>query len=173
MNPRLTGLSSINAINPTHALLLTVVFASLILSVTSLALRSYAQVNTSSNDDLSSAIKSAILADPRSDSLSSAQITAMVDSLTKQASAQGMKARDLMWRPLLAHSMAPATAVAEAENDCGNLPAPLCTFNKSLGLNGSDVTFFVWLGVALTIILALIAGALEVRHWRKTRSEMP
>ncbi|MCI0557822.1 MAG: hypothetical protein MN733_04955 [Nitrososphaera sp.] len=143
----------------------------LFLSAVPLMFRGYAQMSVSQTADLRMAVHDAIIADPRSDYLSSAQITAIVDVLTQKAAAQGMTAHDLSWRPLLARAMAPADRVAASQADCGSVPPVFCSFNKAFGFSGSDPTLLIWVGVALTILLALIAGILEIRHYRRTRLE--
>jgi hypothetical protein len=174
MNPRLIGRSPFAATNNTRTLFVGVLFMTMcVLFASQFGLRSYAQENTSNSDDLSTVIKAAILADPRANGLSSEHIDAMVAVLTQHASAQGMSAHDLLWRPLLARTIESVTTVATAQDDCGTVPASLCIVKKSLGLNGSGVTLFVWGGVALTLLIAIIAGILEIRHWRNTHTGTP
>ena len=54
--------------------------------------------NTPSND-LSATVRAAILKDPRAQSMSSAQIDAMVSALTTQAQAKGLTAQTVAYTP--------------------------------------------------------------------------
>ncbi|MBI2030525.1 hypothetical protein HYT05_02795, partial [Candidatus Kaiserbacteria bacterium] len=116
-----------------------------------------------------STVKSAILSDPRSQSLSSEEVNAISLALTQQAEAQGMTQHDLLWRPALAHTVAPLDEVAYTGNECGKVPTVLCGVNRSLGLPGSDMTIVVMLSVLLVLILAATAGYLELQHRNKMR----
>lgn len=128
-----------------------------------------AQSDLSLRGDLNSTVKSAILSDPRSQSLSSEEVNAIAYALTQQAEAQGMTQHDLLWRPALAHTVAPLDEVAYTGNECGKVPTVLCGVNRSLGLPGSDMTIVVMLSVLLVLILAATAGYLELQHRNKMR----
>lgn len=128
-----------------------------------------AQSDLSLRGDLNSTVKSAILSDPRSQSLSSEEVNAISLALTQQAEAQGMTQHDLLWRPALAHTVAPLDEAAYTGNDCGKVPTVLCGVNRSLGLPGSDMTIVVMLSVLLVLILTATAGYLELQHRNKMR----
>ncbi|MBI2030251.1 hypothetical protein HYT05_01370 [Candidatus Kaiserbacteria bacterium] len=128
-----------------------------------------AQNDTSLRGDMNIAIKSAILSDPRSQSLSLEEINVISLALTQQAQAQGMTQHDLLWRPALAHTVAPLDEAAYTGNDCGKVPTVLCGVNRSIGLPGSDMTIVVMLSVLLVLILAATAGYLELQHRNKMR----
>jgi len=127
----------------------------------------HAQATVSTQSDMNATIKNALLTDPRAQALTPAQINAISLSLAKQAQVQGMTPHDLLWRPVLVHTLAPD--VAGVQNTCGIVPGPICAFNKSVGLSGSDMTIMTLLGVVMVLILALTAGYLELRHRNKIR----
>ena len=54
---------------------------------------------TGSQADLQAQIRTAITTDPRSASMSQAQLDALVNALAGKASQQGMTAQDIVWRP--------------------------------------------------------------------------
>ena len=70
----------------------------LIFLSTVLPMFAYAQANTQSGD-LSATVRAAILKDPRAQSMSSAQIDAMVSALTTQAQAKGLTAQTVAYTP--------------------------------------------------------------------------
>jgi hypothetical protein len=133
----------------------------------------HAQSGTNLQGDMGMAIKSAILSDPRSQSLSSEEINAIAYALTQQAQAQGMTQHDLLWRPALAHTVAPLDEAAYTGNDCGKVPTVLCGVNRSLGLPGSDMTIVVMLSVLLVLILAATAGYLELQYRNRLSAQAP
>lgn len=148
-----------------YGFFLTIVILTFLLAV---PLYLYAQVNTSGPNDFSATIKSALLSDPRARSLSPDQLSALVYALMQQATAQGMTRHDILWRPVLAHTI---TLGEPAVADTCGIPAPLCALNRSLGFSGSDLTIPVSLGVLAAIILALLAGYLELQHRNRLRVE--
>jgi hypothetical protein len=155
----------------TSARLSLAALATLVLAMMLIAAPWYAraQSDTSLRGDMNATVKSAILSDPRSQSLSSEEINVIALALTQQAQAQGMTQHDLLWRPALAHTVAPLDEAAYTGNDCGKVPTVLCGVNRSLGLPGSDMTIVVMLSVLLVLILAATAGYLELQHRNKMR----
>jgi len=129
----------------------------------------HAQADISARGDLAIAVKNAILSDPRSANLSPEQINTMAYALTEKASAQSITPHDLYWRPTLAHTIMVADSAVSARNNCGKVPAFMCALNKTLGFSGADMTILILLGVLIMLILAVIAGYLELEHRGRIR----
>lgn len=132
----------------------------------------FAQADITARGDLSVAIRNAIMSDPRAQNLSLEEVAALTYALTEKAVAQGITQHDLYWRPMLAHTVSAADEAAAARNYCGSVPEPLCSFNKYLGLSGSDMTVPIALAVLVILILALAAGFLELQHRNRLRAEV-
>jgi hypothetical protein len=122
--------------------------------VCSFALPLFARAQT----DLQSTIRAAIVSDPRSAQMSSAQVDAMVAALSQSAQKQGMTPADIMWRP-----QTPETR--PLADTCGPYPAFLCLLNTSFGLSGPDDMIPLWL--AICSLLFLLVNAL-LRHHERT-----
>lgn len=171
----MVGMSSqirVSTVPSFQMVLYTVFFLALILIFcTIIPTRIHAQSSVSPRGDLSLTIRDVILADPRSASLSSGEIDAMVSKLTAQASAQGITQHDLLWRPTLTHATSP-DGVNTPVNSCGATPASLCAINRVFGFNGSDTTLLILLGVLGVLILALVAGYLELQHRNNQRIQV-
>jgi hypothetical protein len=104
-------------------------------------------------------IRAAILSDPRSKTMTDAEVGTMVLALTRQAQSVGMTAEDIVWRPTEA-------APAGSESTCDGL---LCSLNHAFGFDGSDYTIPIWLGASALMLIFLIAGILELRHVHRKR----
>lgn len=128
-----------------------------------------AQSDITARGNLAIAVKNAILSDPRSANLSQAEINSVAYALTEKATAQGITPHDLYWRPTLAHTIAAAAEAAAARDSCGSAPSWLCAFNRGLGLSGSDMIVPVLFGVLIMLVLALVAGYLELLHRNRLR----
>ncbi len=102
---------------------------------------------------LSEAIRAEIMKDPRSASIPSAQVDAMVASLAQAAQAQGVTESDITWRPVEAGEDAvPA--------ECGFL----CSVNAIFGFSGDDYTIPIGLGITSAILILFISLMLHRHH---------
>jgi hypothetical protein len=125
----------------------------IVLSVPFLA---YAQ---SSNAELRAGIRAEIVKDPRTSSMSEAEIDAMVEALTAGAEAEGIESGSFSAQP---SSFAP-TAEPEA-SACGSMPAFLCRINQTLGFDGSNAL--------IPIALLAISGLLAFLLWELKRHSL-
>lgn len=117
------------------------------------------RAQTAPPSDLRSVIRAQLLSDPRTASLSSDQLDAMVSLLAQQAQKQGITAQDITWRP---QAPAPASAPrAPAESCAGNFT---CVMDEAFGFIGPDTTIPFALGAAS---MGLIWITAEMLHRRK------
>ncbi len=129
------------------------VLASMLIVFASLLGASFVSAQTS-DEALSQTIRAAILSDPRSQTMTEAEVDAMVIALSRQAESVGMTSDDILWRPTDAVGAADGAA-------CEGF---LCALNHAFGFDGSDYTIPVWLGASALMLIFLIAGILEYRH---------
>ena len=120
----------------------------------------HAQTSTSS--ELSSTIRAQLLSDPRSATLSEAQLSAMVDLLSQEAQKQGLSAQDIEWHPN------PSTLGGEG-TDQASSPAPVCDgsftclMDEAFGFVGPDTTIPFFLGMSSMGLIWILAEMLH-RH---------
>jgi hypothetical protein len=107
--------------------------------------------------DLDTTIRAALSSDPRTATMSQAQIDAMVAALSQRAQQQGLTPGDITWRPLPTSSTAPTSV-------CAGFPAYLCTINTAFGFQGPDYFIPIWL--AACALLFLLINALQAHHRR-------
>jgi hypothetical protein len=110
--------------------------------------------------DLSATIRAELLSDPRTSSLSAAQLDAMVSLLTQQAQAQGITAEDITWRPQT-FSNADVAPVAAPESCAGNFT---CVMDEAFGFIGPDILIPFALGAASMGLIWILA---EMIHRKK------
>lgn len=134
------------------------VAAVVVLTAIVLPFLTHAQIATSS--ELQATVRAELLSDPRTSSLSSAQLDAMVSLLTEQAQAQGITAHDIMWRPQT-FSNSGATVAAQQESCAGNFT---CVMDEAFGFIGPDTLIPFSLGLASMGLIWIIA---EMIHRRK------
>lgn len=111
--------------------------------------------------DLSQSIRAALASDPRTNSMTEAQINAMVAALSQGAAQQGMTAQDVSWKPIPTQGGA-----ALAQSACGGFPSYLCSMSEAFGFTGPDSIFAIWLGVSALLLMFIIGALLEYRHFR-------
>lgn len=128
-------------------------FALITLLMLSMPLFVRAQAN-----DLQTSIRTALLRDPRTASLTASQVDAMVQLLAGEATARGITAQDVDWRPRTTETAFVSTE--EGISSCGSLPRVLCTLNTAFGFSGSDPTIAVGLGITSGILVLLIGAML-------------
>ena len=107
--------------------------------------------------DLNATIRAALYGDPRTATMSQAQIDAMVSALSQRAQQKGLTPSDITWRPL-------PTSGTTAANSCAGFPVYLCTINDAFGFEGPDYFIPIWL--AACALLFLIINALQAHHRR-------
>lgn len=113
-------------------------------------------------------IRSAILSDPRSASMTPTEVDAMVAALTRQAESVGMTAEDIVWRPVEEQS-------GSAQGNAQGTPCEgfLCSLNNAFGFDGSDYTIPVMLGASALMLIFIIAAILEYRHIHRKKLANP
>ncbi len=138
-----------------HSLTLTV--AALLVAVLALLLPHAVRAQAASSD-LQATIRAELLSDPRTASLSQAQLDAMVSLLAQEAQKKGITASDITWRPQ--PSVAPGPAVPP-ESCAGNFT---CVMDEAFGFIGPDATIPFFLGMASMGLIWILA---EMMHRRK------
>jgi hypothetical protein len=102
---------------------------------------------------LSQAIRAEILKDPRSASIPSAQVDAMVASLAQAAAQQGVTESDITWRPVEAGQDG-------TQGACGFF----CSINEIFGFGGNDYTIPVGLGITSALLILFISMMFHRHH---------
>src|SRR3989338_6309367 len=105
--------------------------------------------------ELHATIRAAILSDPRTAEMSEAEIEAMVAALSDEATAQGVTAYDIVWRP---------QTEEEGAASCNSMPQFFCTLNEAFGFDGSDIAIPIGLGITAAVLLFVIGSILLHRH---------
>lgn len=142
-----------------------VVAALLLLSV---ACTAPALVRAHADDEnLHTSIRAALLSDPRTASLSAAEIDLMVDVLSEEAGKQGITQSAIEWRPYTEASPAGASSA------CGSIPAFLCALNTAFGFDGSDPTIAIGLGITSALLIVIIATMLEMKRRHAAQAAPP
>ena len=118
-------------------------------------------VHAASDTQLSSMIRAQLLSDPRTSSLSSAELNAMVELLTNAAQKEGLSASDIEWHPA---SGAQAEGTEGATPACEGIPTLSCMFDEAFGFVGPDTTIPFILGVAS---MGLVWVCAEMLHRRR------
>lgn len=112
--------------------------------------------------DLQTSVRAALASDPRTNSMSEAQIDAMVAALSQGAAQQGMTAQDISWKPIPTQG----GAALATQGNCGGFPSYLCSMSEAFGFTGPDSIFAIWLGVSALLLMFIIGTLLEYRHFR-------
>lgn len=115
----------------------------------------------SADAGLQTAIRQALLTDPRTAALSAAQIDAMVLILAGEAQKRGLSARDIEWHPQTYGASAEGDASAQS---CGSIPGFLCALNTAFGFEGSDPTIAMGLGITSALLILIIGLMLEMKR---------
>ena len=115
--------------------------------------------------DLSATIRAAIFSDPRTAAMSEEDIDAMVAALARGAEAQGMTSQDILWRPQ-AFQAATEEETGALPEPCVGMPVFFCNLNNAFGLDGSDVTMPITLGVVAALLLFVIGSMLHYTFGR-------
>ncbi len=111
--------------------------------------------------DLRATIRAELLSDPRTSSLSEAQIDALVNLLADEAEKQGITSEDIQWRPQSTERFV-ATGSAAPQAECAE--GLLCTMTEAFGFIGADTTIPFTLGAASMALVWLLAEMLHRRR---------
>ena len=114
--------------------------------------------------DLGSTIRTQIMSDPRSASLTQAQVDEMVTILTQAAQAQGVSASDITWRPKDPATFA-VTTMQQAYDVCQGTPAPFCAIDLAFGFLGPDDFIAYMLGLASMGLIWILAETMHRREF--------
>ena len=115
------------------------------------------------SSDLRATIRAELLSDPRTSSLSEAQIDALVGLLAEEAEKQGITSQDIQWRPESTERfVATESAAPQEAAECGG--GFLCTMSEAFGFVGADTTIPFTLGAASMALVWLLA---EMIHRRR------
>ncbi|MDO8576067.1 MAG: hypothetical protein Q7R90_02000 [bacterium] len=116
--------------------------------------------NTSA--DLRATIRAELLSDPRTSSLSDAQIDALVSLLADEAEKQGVTSQDIQWRPQSSERFVATESAAPQAPECAG--GFLCTMTEAFGFVGADTTIPFTLGAASMGLVWILA---EMIHRRR------
>lgn len=100
--------------------------------------------------ELSAAIRTAIMQDPRASHMTQAQINAMVAALSKEAAQKGVTAYDITWHP------SESVVQPISTDDCGSMPGFICTVNHAFGFDGSNMTILLGLFISSGLLAFLL-----------------
>lgn len=119
----------------------------------------YAQ-NTQS--ELRATIRAELMSDPRTSSLSEAQIDALVGLLADEAEKQGITSQDIQWRPQSTERFVAVESAAPQAPEC--MGGFLCAMTEAFGFVGADTTIPFTLGAASMGLVWILA---EMIHRRR------
>lgn len=123
----------------------------------SLALLVPAMGHAQTSANLEATIRAELMSDPRTASLTSAQVEAMVSLLAQEAQRQGITASDITSRP---------SSFAEEMTDvCEGTPKVSCVFDVAFGLIGPDSTIPYILGATSMGLIWLLAEMIHRRRY--------
>jgi len=114
------------------------------------------------DSDLRATIQAQLMSDPRTSSLSEAQLDAMVSVLAQEAQKRGITAGDLTYRPQHAFG---ATIAETVEDICQGIPSISCAFDVALGFLGPNTFIAYTLGAASMALVWLLAEMLHHRRY--------
>lgn len=111
--------------------------------------------------DLRATIQAQLLSDPRTSSLSQAQIDTLVGLLAEEAQKQGITSQDIQWRPQNNEQFVAVESAASEQVVCtGGL---LCIMSESFGFIGYDTTIPFFLGMSSMGLIWILAEMIH-RH---------
>ena len=112
--------------------------------------------------DLRATIRAELLSDPRTSSLSEAQIDVLVGLLSEEAEKQGITSQDIQWRPQSTERFVAIESAAPQAPECTG--GFLCTMTEAFGFIGADTTIPFTLGAASMGLVWILA---EMMHRRR------
>ena len=152
----------VRTLNTTRAAGLLIV---LFLVCAALPLSARAQESAS---DLRATIRAELLSDPRTSSLSEAQIEVLVSLLAGEAEKQGITSQDIQWRPQSGERFVATESAAPQAPEC--VGGFLCAMTEAFGFVGTDTTIPFTLGAASMALVWLLA---EMIHRRRHPATVP
>ncbi len=114
-----------------------------------------------SSADLRATIRAELLSDPRTSSLSEAQIETLVDLLAQEAEKQGITSEDIQWRPQNNEQFVATGSAVQEGTGCGG--GFLCIMSEAFGFIGYDVTIPFFLGMSSMGLIWILAEMIH-RH---------
>jgi len=117
-----------------------------------------------SDTALSATIRAELMSDPRTASLSQAQVDEMVTILTQQAQAQGMTASDITRRPGDPETFG-AGGAPQPVDTCEGTPTLFCVFDTAYGFLGPDTSIPFLLGMASMGLVWVLAEMIHRRRY--------
>lgn len=127
-----------------------------------------AQTGGGETPDLRATIREALLADPRSASLSGSEVERMVTALSEQAEKQGMTPYDITWRPESTEGSG-----AWDPSACTNPSGFLCALSTAFGFTGPDGIVAAGLGLLAAALLFVVGSLIEIHRKRRTLAARP
>lgn len=118
--------------------------------------------------DLRATIRAELLSDPRTSSLSEAQIDVLVELLAAEAEKQGITSQDIQWRPQSTERFVATGSAAPQAPECAG--GFLCTMTEAFGFVGADTTIPFTLGAASMGLVWILA---EMIHRRRRHPYVP
>lgn len=120
------------------------------------------------SSDLRATIRAELLSDPRTSSLSQAQIDTLVDLLADEATKQGITSQDIQWRPQSTERFVAIESAAPDAVECAG--GFLCIMSEAFGFVGADTTIPFTLGAASMGLVWILA---EMIHRRRHPLQAP
>jgi hypothetical protein len=120
---------------------------------------SMAHAQTTDQNQLRATILAQIMADPRSKTMTQAQIYSTVNALTEQAEAQGLTASQITYRPT-----APGAPTAASTFGFGNCTDVSCALGNAFGLNGSVPIIPIALFVLAALFILIFSIMRKMGH---------
>ncbi len=150
-----------------YALSLRKAAAAFAILALTIALPGIAIAQSASDSELHAAIRAEIQKDPRMASMSEAEIERLVQALAAGAEEEGMTNADIAPQP---ESYAPTAAAPAEPPACEGMPEFLCSINRSLGFDGSNL----FIPVALVAAAGVLAFLLyELKHHIRVHGHTP
>lgn len=118
--------------------------------------------------DLRATIRAELLSDPRTSSLSQAQIDTLVSLLADEAQKQGITSQDIQWRPQNNERFVAIESAAPEAAECAG--GFLCIMSEAFGFIGADTTIPFTLGAASMGLVWILA---EMIHRRRHPASAP
>lgn len=133
----------------------------LVVLLTFVPFLTHAQTSSSASSELSSTIRAELLSDPRTSSLSEAQIETMVGLLAEEAQKQGITSQDIQWRPQNTEQFVATQSAEQETTECAG--GFLCIMSEAFGFIGYDTTIPFFLGMSSMGLIWILAEMIH-RH---------
>jgi len=134
-----------------------------LLCALSIAVPFLVAAQATADTELQATIRAMLLSDPRTSSMTSAQIDAMVVALSGQAQKEGITSEDIEWRPE-ASALSATDSETTPSSVCGSMPAFLCAINVAFGFAGDALLIPLILGLTSGLLILILGIMLERHH---------